>query len=85
MKCEKHKLKKDYLLCLDDGCEDRLVCEKCFHIQHKHQNHKYILIKYFMENEDEEINRIFNKGYIEMMGEKSEDTSWVQILDSMIN
>ena len=36
MKCNKHNLDRDYLLCLDDGCDDRLICEKCYSLDNLH-------------------------------------------------
>jgi len=29
-KCSRHDMKKDGLLCLDDGCDERLGCEQCY-------------------------------------------------------
>ena len=38
--CEKHKIKKDYLFCMESRCRDRLCCEKCYSEDNKHNLHK---------------------------------------------
>jgi len=51
MVCYKHDLKKNYLFCLENGCEQRLGCELCYLEDQEHQGHRVILLKEFMENE----------------------------------
>jgi len=63
--CQKHNLTKDFILCLEPDCYDRLVCETCFMVDQKHHNHQFIYIKYFIKGDHHEITKIFNQTYLE--------------------
>jgi len=51
MKCKKHNLKNDYVFFINDGCNDRMICKKCLNLDKRHQDHKYICIEYFINDE----------------------------------
>jgi len=67
MYCHKHGIKKDYLYCLDIGCDDRFTCIECHVIDGKHYGHKHIIINEFIKNQQAEIESIFTKEYIQAM------------------
>ena len=46
--CEKHNKKKNYLFCLEDGCNNRLTCQLCHEHDKIHSNHNFILIEPLM-------------------------------------
>ena len=50
--CDRHNMKKDYLLCLDNECDDRLICEQCYSLDHKHNGHRFIMIEQLMNNDE---------------------------------
>jgi len=49
LECSKHKIKKDYLFCLESGCSNRLTCKKCYEQDHQHLNHDSVFIDGFMK------------------------------------
>jgi len=67
--CENHQLKKDFVFCLEPGCNDRLVCKKCYVLDRKHDRHKFIMIEYLMENDENELKRIFDSEYLKNIEE----------------
>ena len=67
LNCEKHKISKNFVFCLEKGCHDGLACEKCYALDKKHIDHKFVMIKYFMDNDEDEIKRIFDEEYIQIM------------------
>jgi len=63
--CQKHQLKKDSVFCLDSDCYDRLVCMMCYVLDKEHDNHRVIMLKPFMYDDENEVNRIFNHEYLQ--------------------
>ena len=63
-KCEKHKLDKNFLFCLEQDCHDRLACKKCNVLDNQHCNHRFVMVDYFMDNDQDELERIFGQNYI---------------------
>ena len=69
LECEKHKMKKDFIFCLESDCDDRLVCMKCYVFDKKHDRHRVILLKFFMDGDEDEINRILGDEYLKNIKE----------------
>ena len=67
--CQKHQMKKDFVFCLDSDCDDRLVCVQCFVLDQKHIGHRLIILKPFMDDNENEINRIFSDQYLKNIKE----------------
>jgi len=67
LKCEKHKISKNFVFCLEKGCEDGLACKKCCILDKKHTDHNVVMVEFFMENDEDEIKRIFDQEYIQNM------------------
>jgi len=65
LECQKHQIKKDFVFCLESDCDDRLVCMKCYVLDQKHDDHKVIMLKPFMNDDENEINRIFGDQYLQ--------------------
>ena len=65
LNCEKHQLKKDFVFCLESDCHDRLVCMKCYVLDQKHNGHRFVMLKFFMDDDQNEINRIFSHEYLQ--------------------
>jgi len=42
---------------------------KCFALDHKHNNHRFVLLKLFMDDDENEIKRIFSDEYLKNMKE----------------
>ena len=60
-------MENDYLFCLEDNCNDRLKCQKCYEEDHKHLNHNFRLIHEFMTNRNkDEMERLFGETYDKM-------------------
>jgi len=85
LNCKEHNIKKDYLFCLDDECDHRLGCIECQFDKHKHKGNQYLLIKEFIKNDSEELQRIFDKGYLKVRSENRDQESLVELLDKRIN
>ena len=62
-------MKKDFVFCLESDCDNRLVCMKCFILDHKHIDHRLIILKLFMDGDEDEINRIFSHEYLKNIKE----------------
>ena len=69
LNCQKHQIKKDFVFCLESDCDDRLVCMNCFVLDQKHNGHKLIMLKPFMDGNENEINRIFSDEYLKNIRE----------------
>lgn len=82
MECQKHKLKKGCVFCLETGCRDRLVCEKCIMIDKQHCDHQRICIKYFMENDQDELVSIFNEVYAQTVKDSHNVKQFSKVLDA---
>lgn len=67
LKCKKHRLSKDFIFCLDKGCDDRLVCKKCHVLDEKHSGHNFVMVEFFMQNDEDEFKRIFGENYVQDM------------------
>ena len=62
-------MKKDFVFCLDSDCDDRLVCMKCFVLDKKHIDHRVIMLKPFMDGDQDEIKRLFSDEYLKNIKE----------------
>ena len=62
-------MKKDFVFCLDSDCDDRLVCMKCFCLDQKHNGHRVIMLKPFMDGDQDEIKRLFSDEYLKNIKE----------------
>jgi len=62
-------MKKDFVFCLDSDCDDRLVCVNCYVLDKKHNDHTLIILKSFMDDNENEINRIFSHEYLKNIRE----------------
>ena len=68
-------MKNDYLFCSDRECDyfSRLCCKKCYTDDNLHENHKNIIISEFIKSEENELGRIFNETFIQVMKECNND------------
>ena len=57
--CEHHNKKKDYLFCLNNSCRERLVCDRCNARENIHRDHKMLVIKHFLNSDEEELKIAF--------------------------
>ena len=57
------------MFCLESDCDDRLVCVNCFGLDKKHNDHRVIMLKPFMDDDQDEINRIFSDEYLKNIKE----------------
>jgi len=62
-------MKKDFVFCLDSDCDDRLVCVNCYVLDKKHDRHRVIILKSFIDDNEDEIKRIFNYEYLKNIKE----------------
>ena len=65
--CSVHQIKKDFLLCFENNCNDRLGCIECYTKFNHHRNHKSIFIKDYIKSEQSELGRIFNSVLFQML------------------
>ncbi len=66
-------MKRDYLFCLENECEERLCCIECYVKDNLHKNHRCIILKDFMQSEESELARVFNQTFIQAMKECDND------------
>ena len=85
MNCEKHKLKNNFIFCLETDCQDRLACEKCYVLDQKHNGHKVIMVKYFIQNDEEELKRVLDDEYIKNMKDNKTINEFIQQFDNRMN
>ena len=71
--CEIHQIKKDYLFCLEQNCEDRLCCIECYAKENLHKEHRCIILKDFLRSEESELGRVFNQKFLNAMKEWNND------------
>ena len=53
-------------------------------IDKKHINHDYISIKYFMKDDEDELKAIFNNTYMEILKERKNVSSFIELFDNRI-
>jgi len=59
MNCKCDSYKENEIFCIEEDCNQRLVCLGCFIRKRNHQGHKYILINDFVEGKEQEMKTIF--------------------------
>ena len=69
MKCQRHNIEKDFLFCLESRCDDRFACIECHVSDESHKGHKFIVIKEFMKNDEQELKKIFDETYLKIMNQ----------------
>ena len=85
LKCEKHKLDNNFIFYLKKGYNNSLAYKKCFIVDQKHNGHTSIMIKFFMENNQHEFEKIFDPQYIQTMNNSKNTKEFVQQLDNKFN
>lgn len=57
--CDEHDNLYPDLLCLESGCDNRLICAQCEYRNMTHQHHHAIMIKSFIKGNNKEIEGVF--------------------------
>ena len=83
--CEKHYLKRNFIFCLEPNCDDGLVCKRCLVLDKKHIDHRFIMVKPLLKDDEYEVKRIFDNEYIEKMKNDKDAEQFVKQFDDKFN
>ena len=79
-------MKKDQVFCLENDCQDRLICPLCFIRDRQHIDHNYIVIKGFQETNLSELTNIFRTTVSEILKEGTDfKQSFIQKINHLLD